>query len=163
MRRRLLGGFVLGICIFVAGAGVAAGQTTVAANYNPLLHELTENSSLGANGDVAKFFGSIGVMGEVGVNHFNMATVLTVAPGVRYRFVTGTDDKIRPAVQAVFGLWHCGACETNASFVQGGGLVDYATSDSMAIRFQFDVRRIFFDFGGETAERIGVGVVWTLK
>jgi hypothetical protein len=41
--------------------------------------------------------------------------------------------------------------------------VDYATSGTMAIRAQFDVRRIFFDFGGETAERISVGVVWTLK
>jgi hypothetical protein len=102
-------------------------------------------------------------MGEVGVNHFNQATVVTLAPGVRYRFATGTDSKIRPAVQGIFGWWHCGACETNASFLQGGGLVDYATSDTMAIRVQFDVRRIFFDFGGETAERIGVGVVWTLK
>jgi hypothetical protein len=102
-------------------------------------------------------------MGEVGVNHFNQATVVTLAPGVRYRFATGTDSKIRPAVQGIFGWWHCGACETNASFLQGGGLVDYVTSDTMAIRVQFDVRRIFFDFGGETAERIGVGVVWTLK
>jgi hypothetical protein len=163
MRRRLVGEFVLGLVAFMAGAGVAAGQTTVAANYDPLLHELTENSSLGGHGDVAKFFGSFGVMGEVGVNHFDQATVITLAPGVRYRFATGTDAKIRPAAQVVFGWWHCGACETSASFLQGGGLVDYATSDSMAIRVQFDVRRIFFDFGGETAERIGVGVVWTLK
>jgi hypothetical protein len=163
MRRRLLREFVLGLCVFVVGARAAAGQTTVAANYDLLLHELSENSSLGGHGDVAKFFGSIGVMGEVGVNHFNQATVITLAPGVRYRFVTGTDSKIRPAAQVIFGLWHCGACETNASFLQGGGLLDYATSDTMAIRAQFDVRRIFFDFGGETAERISVGVVWTLR
>jgi hypothetical protein len=163
MRRRLLGEFVLGLCVFVAGSRVAAAQTTVAANYDLLLHELSENSSLGGHGDVAKFFGSIGVLGEVGANHFNQATVVTVAPGVRYRFVTATDSKIRPAAQVIFGLWHCGACETNASFLQGGGLVDYATSDTMAIRAQVDVRRIFFDFGGETAERISVGVVWTLK
>lgn len=163
MRRRLLSEVVLGLFLSMAGAGVAAAQTTVAANYDVLLHELTENSSLGGHGDVAKFFGSVGVMGEVGVNHFNQATVVTLAPGVRYRFVTGTNAKIRPAAQVVFGLWHCGACETNASFLQGGGLLDYATSDSMAIRVQFDVRRIFFDFGGETAERVAVGLVWTLK
>lgn len=163
MQRRRLCELVLVLGVFMAGAGAAAGQTTVAANYDPLLHELTENSSLGAHGDVAKFFGSIGVMGEVGVNHFDQATVMTLAPGVRYRFATGATSKIRPAAQAAFGWWHCGACEANASFLQGGGLVDYATSESMAIRVQFDVRRIFFDFGGETAERIGVGVVWTLK
>src|SRR6478735_8627280 len=52
MRRRLLAEFVLGLCVFVAGARVAAGQTTVAANYDPLLHELSENSSLGGHGDV---------------------------------------------------------------------------------------------------------------
>jgi hypothetical protein len=159
----LIADFALVLFVLMAGARVASAQTTVAVNYDPLLHELSENSSLGAHGDVARFFGSIGVLGEVGVNHFDQATVITLAPGVRYVFGTGTDSKIQPAVQAVFGWWHCGACDTNASFLQGGGLVDYAWSDDMKIRVQFDVRRIFFDFGGETAERIGVGVVWTIK
>jgi len=42
-------------------------------------------------------------------------------------------------------------------------MLDWGGSDAMKIRVQFDVRRIFFDFGGETAERVSVGVVWTLK
>jgi hypothetical protein len=163
MRARLVGEFALAICLLIAGARVAAGQTTVALNYDPLLHELTENSSLGAHGDVAKFWGPIAVLGEVGANHFNQATVITLAPGVRYAFGGASRSSIRPSVQAVFGWWHCSACETNASFLQPGVLVDYARSSSLTLRFQFDVRRIFFDFGGETAERVGVGVVWTLK
>jgi hypothetical protein len=163
MRRQLIVHFALGVLVLMAAARVASAQTTVAANYDLLLHELSENSSLGAHGDVATSLGPIDVLGEVGVNHFNQATVITLAPGVRYPFSVGTNAKFQPAVQAVFGWWHCGACETNASFLQGGGLLDYAWSDDMKFRVQFDVRRIFFDFGGETAERISVGVVWTLK
>ena len=163
MRRRLTVHFALGVLVLMAAARVASAQTTVAANYDLLLHELSENSSLGGHGDIATAWGPIDVLGEVGVNHFNQATVITLAPGVRYRFDVGTDEKWQPAVQAVFGWWHCGACDTNASFLQGGGLVDYAWSDDMKFRVQFDVRRIFFDFGGETAERVSVGVVWTFK
>jgi len=163
MRSRWVKAFVLGFCLVMAAAGRAVGQTTVAVSYDPLLHELTENSSLGGHGDVAKFFGSLAAVGEVGVNHFNQATVITLAPGVRYALNHGSSAKFQPAVQAVVGLWHCGACESNELFVQAGVMLDYARSDALAIRFQFDVRRIFFDFGGETAERIGVGVVWHLQ
>jgi len=160
MRRRWIVHLAFGVLVLMAVARVASAQTTVAANYDLLLHELSENSSLGGHGDVAAPWGPIDVLGEVGVNHFNQATVITLAPGVRYHFDVGSDEKFQPAVQAIFGWWHCGACDTNASFLQGGGLVDYAWSDDMKFRVQFDVRRIFFDFGGETAERISVGVVW---
>ena len=163
MRCRWVREFALGFCLLMAAAGAAAGQTTVAVNYDPLLHELNENSSLGGHGDVAKFFGSLAAVGEVGVNHFNQATVITLAPGVRYALNPGGSAKLRPAVQAVVGLWHCSACEANELFIQPGVVLDYARSGTLAIRFQFDVRRIFFDFGGETAERIGVGVVWHLQ
>jgi hypothetical protein len=87
----------------MAGVRAATGQTTMALNYDPLLHELTENSSLGVHGDVAKSLGSIAVLGEVGANHFNQATVMTLAPGVRYAFSAGTHSNIRPSVQALFG------------------------------------------------------------
>ena len=163
MRRRLVGELALCLCFFVAGARAASGQTTAALNYDPLLHELTENSALGAHGDVARAFGTIAGIGEVGVNHFDQATVFTLAPGVRYAIGTSTISGLQPSVQAVVGLWHCSACEVNALFLQPGLVLDYARGSSMKIRFQFDVRRIFFDFGGETAERIGAGVVWTIK
>jgi|KBSSwiStaDraftv2_1062776.scaffolds.fasta_scaffold307550_2 hypothetical protein len=153
----------LGICTMVASSGRAAAQTRVSASYDPLLHELTENSSLGGHGDVARRIGSIAALGEIGVSHFDQATVITVAPGVRYRLAAPATSKFQPAVQAVAGLWHCAACEVNELFLQPGVLVDYARSSALTLRFQFDVRRIFFDFGGETAERIGVGVVWTIK
>jgi hypothetical protein len=163
MRLRLIGEFALAVCFFIAGARSAVGQTTVALNYDPLLHELTENSVLGAHGDIAKAFGAIAAVGEVGANHFDQATVITLAPGIRYAIGTAANARIRPSVQAVLGLWHCSACEVNAFFLQPGVVLDYVRSGAMTFRFQFDVRRIFFDFGGETAERIGVGVVWTIK
>ena len=162
MRGRFVGKLMLGLCVLIGGVRGAAAQTTVAANYDFVLHELTETSWLGAHGDVAKYWGSIAAVGEVGANHFDQATVITLAPGVRYAIGTGTDS-IQPSVQAVLGLWHCSACETNEFFVQPGVVVDWARSDGLKIRFQFDVRRIFFDFGGETAERVSAGVVWTLK
>jgi hypothetical protein len=150
-------------CAFVASPDRAAAQTAVSASYDPLVHELTENSSLGGHGDVARRFGSIAALAEIGVNHFDQATVITVAPGVRYRFAAPATSKLQPSVQAVAGLWHCAACEVNEFLLQPGVLVDYARSSALTLRFQFDVRRIFFDVGGETAERIGVGVVWTIK
>ena len=162
MRPRVLVVLALSVCAFVASPGRAAAQTTVSASYDPLVHELTENSSLGGHGEVARSLGSIAALGEIGVNHFDQATVITVAPGVRYRFAPAT-SKLQPSVQAVAGLWHCAACEVNEFFLQPGVLVDYARSSALTLRVQFDVRRIFFDFGGETAERIGVGVVWTVK
>lgn len=152
----------LGLC-FLLTAGRAAAQTTVAVSYDPLVHELTENSSLGGHGDIARSFGTLAGLAEVGVNHFNQATVITLAPGARYSFATDPRARLQPAVQAVAGLWHCAACEVNEFFVQPGVVLDYAASDSMRVRVQFDVRRIFFDFGGETAERVGVGLVWTMK
>ena len=161
--RRLVGDLALSLCVFLAGARAVSAQTTVAVSYDPLLHELTENSALGAHGDIAKAFGSMAAVGEVGANHFNQATVITLAPGIRYAIGSATTSRIQPSVQAVAGLWHCGACEVNAFFLQPGVVLDYARGSSMKLRFQFDVRRIFFDFGGETAERVGVGVVWTLK
>src|SRR5438132_1713994 len=163
MRLRRLGEIALGLSIFVGGPQPALGQTTTSLNYDPMLHELTEKSAVGGHGDIAKAFGPIAAIGEVGANHFNQATVITLAPGVRYALEHGSRSTISPAVQLLVGLWHCGACEVNASFAQPGLVVDYGRSPSMKIRFQFDVRRIFFDFGGETAERVSVGVVWALK
>jgi hypothetical protein len=163
MRLPLIGKLALSLGLLVVSAGAAAGQTTVAANYDALLHELTENSSLGAHGDVTRFWGPIAIVGEVGANHFDQATVITLAPGGRYAIIQPANSKIALSAQAVVGLWHCSACEVNELFLQPGVILDWGRSDAMAIRFQFDVRRIFFDFGGETAERIGVGVVWTLK
>lgn len=154
---------ILGFCCVLGGSRLAAAQTTVAVSYDPVLHELTENSSLGGHGDIARRFGSLAAIGEVGVNHFDQATVITLAPGARYRLAGDPNGRFQPAVQAVAGLWHCAACEVNELFVQPGVLVDYLTGDALRIRVQFDVRRIFFDFGGETAERVGVGLVWTVK
>lgn len=159
---RLLSGWLMGVCVVILGVRPASAQTSLSANYDPMLHELSEYSSAGGHGDVAKSFGSLAAIGEVGVNHFNQATVLTLAPGVRYA-VAGASSRIQPSAQLVLGLWHCRACEVNAFFVQPGVVVDYAASRVMKLRVQFDVRRIFFDFGGETAERLGVGAVWTFR
>ena len=112
MRVRLVGALALGLCLLIASARGAAAQTTVAVNYNPLLHELTENSWLGGHADIARYWGPIAAVGEVGANHFDQATVITLAPGVRYAIGLRA-SKIQPSVQAVVGLWHCSACEVN--------------------------------------------------
>ena len=163
MRPAMWGILGLALSVTFGSAAVASGQTSIAVNYDPLLHELTENSSVGAHGDVTRAFGSIAALGDIGVNHFNQATVITLAPGVRYPFTQSPSSKIQPAAQIVAGLWHCAACEVNAFFFQPGLILDYARGAGMKVRFQFDVRRIHFDFGGETAERVGVGVVWNLR
>ena len=85
----------------------------------------------------------IAIVGEVGANHFDQATVITLAPGGRYAITKATNSKIVLSAQAVAGLWHCSACEVNELFVQPGVILDWGRSDAMKIRFQFDVRRIF--------------------
>ena len=52
MRVRFVGELLLGLCILIAGARRVAAQTSVAANYDFVLHELTETSWLGAHGVV---------------------------------------------------------------------------------------------------------------
>src|SRR5258705_11903559 len=117
MRRSLVRELALGLGLLVATAGAAAGQTTVAVNYNPLLHELTENSWLGGHGDIARFWGPIAVVGEVGANHFDQATVVTLAPCGRYAIGTAMNSTIHFPAKALFGWWHAGPFEVNALFV----------------------------------------------
>src|SRR5438477_3113896 len=110
MTGRQLGGFALGVCLFLIAPQLALAQTTVSLSYDPLLHELTEDSVVGGHASIAKSFGAVAAVGEVGANHFDQATVLTLAPGFRYGIRTGGHSRISPSVQAVVGLWHCGAC-----------------------------------------------------
>src|SRR4051812_30353802 len=120
MRRQSIARCALMAGVLFGGARAVTGQTTVALNYDPVVHELTETTALGGHGDVARFFGPIAAIGELGVNHFDQATVLTVAPGIRYRIGSTGAARIQPSVQGLVGLWHCAACEVNQLFIQPG-------------------------------------------
>jgi hypothetical protein len=164
MRQRVLGLCLAGLAFVPVSVGSASAQgaTTFAASYDFVYHELGETSAVGAHVDGAKAFGSFSGVGELGANHFDGATVVSLAGGGRYPLHL-SNPKFSPAVQVLLGLWHCGTCELNDVLLQPGFLVDYASSPALTIRGQFDVRRIFFDFGAEWAQRLSVGVVWEIK
>jgi hypothetical protein len=140
----------------------AQDPVTLSLNYDFIYHELSETSSLGVHADVARSFGTISGLAEAGVNHFDSYTDMSFAGGGRYRLNQRSRSRIEPALQVLLGIWRCGACDVTEAFVQPGVLIDYAQSGSLKIRGQFDVRRIFFDFGGENAVRLSIGVVWNL-
>lgn len=160
MRQRVGGLSLLVASLCLVGARSASAQPTAAVNYDFVYHEFEETSALGVHGDVAGPVGPFVLVGELGANRFDGATVASFAGGVRYPFAQSSSSSIQFAAQALLGLWHCGACEFNEKFIQPGVLVDIPRSDAFSIRVQFDVRRIFFEFGGEWAERVSAGAVW---
>ena len=152
------------MALVMASARTTSAQDplTFSLNYDFLYHELSETSAIGAHADLAKSFGTISGVAEAGVHRFDGYTDLSIAGGGRYLVAQGSRSKIEPAVQLLLGLWRCGACHVTEAFLQPGVLIDYAKSESLKIRGQLDVRRIFFDFGGENAVRLSIGLVWDL-
>ena len=165
MRERALGYCCLGVALVFVGVNSASAQspTTFSASYDFVDHELSQTSNVGLHADVAKPFGMITGVGEVGANRFDGYTVVSLAAGGRYALEHVRRSRIESAVQVLFGMWRCGLCEVRAAFLQPGVVIDYAKSRDLKIRVQFDIRRIFFNFNGETAERLSIGAVWELK
>jgi hypothetical protein len=162
MRQRAAGLCLVVASLFLVGTGSAAAQdATVSANYDIIYHEFEETSFIGVHVDAAKSFGRIAAVGEIGFNHLESRTDTSFAGGGRYVIPHSAGSRIQPAVQVLLGLWRCGACDVKRPFIQPGLLVDIPSSDRFRIRVQFDVRRIFFDFGGENAQRLSVGGVWS--
>ena len=139
--------------------------STFSANYDFVYHEPGATSNAGAHFDVASTLKRdapfIGPVGEVGFNHFDGGTVVSVMGGLRVR--ANTDNWVLPYAQLVVGLYHCGVCDINDFALQGGGGVDLRTaSPNIRIRIQFDVRRVFAS-SGFNAERLSAGIVLPLN
>ena len=164
MQQRVLGLCLLPLALVLAAARTASAQElpTFSLSYDFIYHELSKTSGFGAHGDVAKPLGLISGVAEAGVNHFDGYTDVSIAGGGRYLLARGPRSTVEPAVQLLIGVWRCGACAVTEAFVQPGALIDYARSESLKIRGQFDVRRIFFDFGSRNAVRVSIGLVWDL-
>ena len=164
MQQRVLGLCVVALALVMASARSASAQdpATFSLSYDFVYRELSETSVVGAHADVAKPFGPLWGLAEAGVNRFDGYTDVSIAGGGRYVVARGARSTIQPAVQVLLGLWRCGACHVTEAFLQPGVLIDYAKSESLTIRGQVDVRRIFFEFGGENAVRLSIGLVWDL-
>src|SRR6478672_6284065 len=136
--------------------------TTFSANYDFVYHETGATSNAGAHFDVASTLKRdvpfIGPVGEVGFNHFDGGTVVSVMGGLRVR--ANTDYWVLPYGQFIVGLYHCGVCDINDFALQGGGGVDFRTaSPNLRVRVQFDVRHVFDAARDFNAERFSVGIV----
>lgn len=162
MQQRAAGLCLVIGCLLLVGVHSASAQdVTVSASYDILYHQFEETTAVGVHFDAAKSFGLLAGVGEIGFNRLEQSTVVSFAGGGRYMIPYSASAKLQPAVQVLLGLWHCGPCDVNELFIQPGFLVDIPRSDTFKIRAQFDIRRIFFDFGGENAQRLSFGGVWS--
>jgi len=134
---------------------------TFGLSYDVFYREFEETSVAGVHIDVAKPFGMLAGVGEIGFNHFGGATVSSFMGGGRLVFPHGTSSKIEPAVQVLLGAWRC--CEERDFAIQPGFIVDFPYSRNLKIRGQIDLRHIFFsDFQDENAIRLSAGIVLNL-
>src|SRR4030081_3414582 len=83
--------------------------TTFSANYDIVYHEDNATSHAGAHFDVASTFKRdvpfIGPVGEVGFNHFDGGTVVSVMGGARVR-IPDNSRRVLPYAQVIGGLYH---------------------------------------------------------
>ena len=171
MRTRLL----LFIAPFVLAASTVSAQSrdpyfaTFTAAYDVIYHELSETSVVGGHADIASTIKRdvpyLTLAGEVGINHFDGANVLSFLGGPRLRLPNIGDGNILPFVQFFAGLYHCGPCDINDFAIQGGGGVDFRArrNSDIRIRTQLDVRHMFDDFADFNAVRVAVGLVFPLN
>src|SRR5439155_25749303 len=128
--------------------------TTFSANYDVVYHQPGATSNAGAHFEVASTWKRdvpfIGPVGEVGFNHFDGGTIVSLMGGVRVR--ANTDYYVLPYGEVTVGLYHCGVCDVNDFALQGGVGVDFRTSSpNVRIRVQFDIRRVFDSVSGFNA------------
>src|SRR5262245_40436238 len=141
---------------------------TVGANYDLVYHETGETSGVGAHFDIASTVKRdvpfLGVMGEIGVNHFDRGTVSDFMGGARLRFPNAS-PRVLPFGQFLLGLYHCGICNINDFAIQGGGGLDFKAVPSGAIRIraQLDFRHVFDDVQSFSPVRASAGVVIPLN
>ena len=140
--------------------------STFSAHYDFVYHEPGATSNAGAHFDVASTLKRdvpfIGPVGEVGFNHFDGGTVVSAMGGLRVR--ANTDYWVLPYGQFIVGLDHCGVCDGNDFALQGGGGVDFRTSQAgnVRVRVQFDLRHVFAT-NGFNAGRLSAGIVLPLN
>lgn len=170
MRTRLF--MLAGLLVLVAHSVSAQSRdpyfTTFSANYDFAYHELNETSGVGAHFDFATTIKRdvpyLGIMGEVGFNHFDGATVASFMGGPRLR-IPNIGPHVLPFGQFLLGAYHCGACNIDDFAIQGGGGVDIKLSNTndIRIRAQVDVRHTFDDFDSFNGVRVSGGVVFPLN
>ena len=157
--------------LFVAAQPVFAQSrdpyfTTFSANYDLVYHEPGATSNSGAHFDVASTWKRdvpfIGPVGEIGFNHFDGGTIVSLMGGARVR--ANTDYFVLPYAEFILGLYHCGVCDVNDFALQGGVGVDFRTSSpNVRIRVQLDIRHVFDSASALNAERLSAGVVLPLN
>lgn len=133
----------------LAGLGLtfmnAGDETGIGVAGNVLFNTLTTTGN-----------GRIGIVGDLGINHFDGATVTTVMGGGRYTFTT--NGKVIPYGQFLVGLVHAG--DTNFDPALGFG-VDIAWKPT--VNFRAELSFIFHDNDDATRFFFGVSLPITKK
>jgi hypothetical protein len=170
MRSRL---FAVCAGLLLVGAAPVFAQsadpffTTFSANYDLIYQEESDVSDVGVHFDLSSTVKRdspiLGIVGEVGFDHFGGYTVGSVLGGARLR-IPIDNRQILPFGQLLLGLYHCGACNENDVALQAGGGVDFRIPGrSFRLRAQFDVRHVFASLVGFDAVRLSGGIVLPLN
>lgn len=152
----------------VTAQSTGAYITTFSANLDVIYHERGDDSHAGAHFDVAHTIKPdvprVEIVGEAGFNRFEDATVASLMGGARVR-IPIQDDRFLPFAQALFGLYHCSACNENDPAFQAGGGVDFRLPGraGFRLRAQADFRHVIADRrAGFDALRLSGGIVLPL-
>jgi hypothetical protein len=158
-----------GVALFAPAASAQSRDpyfTDASANYDVVYHEHEATSNAGAHFDIAstlkRSMPFVGPVGEVGFNHFEGASVVSVLGGLRLR--ANADRRVLPFAQLLVGLYHLGAADINDFALQGGGGVDFPLPGNKArIRAGLDIRHVFDNVLSFNAVRLSAGVVLPLN
>lgn len=141
--------------------------TTFSANYDLIYQQRSDVSNVGVHFDgaytVKRDTPFVGVVGEIGANHFVGSTIVSALGGGRLR-IPMSDERFLPFAQLLVGLYHCGPCNENKAALQVGGGIDFrVTNQNFRVRAQLDVRHVFTEFVGFDGLRLSGGIVLPLN
>jgi hypothetical protein len=100
---------------------------------------------------------ALGVVGTAGFNHFEGATEVTFAGGVRAAF-TVDNPKVHPFVQGEFGIVHC--CGGTDKIIGPGGGVAFDATPTLTVFGEYNLRRILDPLW---ANELRFGLTWTIR
>jgi hypothetical protein len=173
VRNRTFGSFILGSVFLLAGAASASAQTTgsteVATSYS-FLQMYDYKAPAGFAVDFARTMtpmggGSLGIVGEFGVNHFSDDQLIdgenqfSLMGGVR--LAAPRRGKIRPFGQVLAGL--LSSFEEHDFAIQPGGGVNINLRPNTDLRVQVDLPIDFAASKTYSGFRFNVGVAFWLN
>lgn len=155
--RKVMTGLFLGAALMAVSAVPAAAQGTVGVGLSFLHDDGATATGLMVDYSTAKPEAgkvAVGLVGDLGLNHFDGANVTSFLGGVRVAGMAG--EKASVFGQFLIGAEHC-CGSTDLAFQPGVG-VDIPLTPTLNFRFQLDFRTVRFAGNNFNEQRYTFGV-----